>query len=100
VVICPKCGNEIPAWKLIFLTNFNTVTCSTCLAKLQANKKIGSLIGGIGGGVGGGLGGLLIFFWFDTKEMIYLMLLITVFPILFLASLLASIKFMKLEVKS
>jgi len=47
-----------PAWKLIFLTNFNTITCPTCSARLRANKRINSLIGGIGGGVDGSIGGL------------------------------------------
>jgi len=98
MVICPKCRKPIPAWKLIFLTNFNTITCPTCSAKLRANKRINSLIGGIGGGVGGGLGGLFVILWFDAKEVVYLVLLIALFPFLFLASWLAMIKFTKLEV--
>jgi hypothetical protein len=97
MVMCPKCGKPIPAWKLIFLTNFNTITCPTCSAKLRANKRINKLIGGIGGGVGGGLAGLLVILWFDAKEVVYLVLLIALFPFLFSASWLAMIKFTKLE---
>ena len=97
MVICPKCRKPIPACKLIFLTNFNTITCPTCSAKLRANKRIHSLIGGIGGGVGGGLGGLLVILWFQMKEVVYLVLLIALFPLLFFSGLLASIKFTKLE---
>jgi len=83
----------------MFLTNLNTITCSTCSARLQANKKINSLIGSIGGGVEGGVGGLLNF-WFRTKEVSYLMLFIASLIFMFFAAWLTSIKFMKLEVKS
>ena len=100
MVTCPKCRNRIPAWKLMFLTNFNAITCPTCSTRLQANKKINSLIGGIGGGVGAGIGWLLLTFWFHTKEVSYLMLLIALFPLIFFAAWLTEIKFMKLEVKS
>ena len=100
MVTCPKCGNKIPAWKLIFLTNFNTITCPTCSTRLQANKKINTLIGGIGGGVGGGIGALLLGSWFQTKEVCYLILFIALLILIFFASWLAEIKFMKLEVKS
>ena len=100
MVTCPKCRNKIPVWKLMFLTNFNTITCPTCSTRLQANKKINSLIGGIGGGVGGGIGGLLLAFWFHTKEVSYLMLFVALLMLIFFASWLASIKFMKLEVRS
>ena len=99
MVTCPKCRNKIPAWKLMFLTNFNTITCSTCSTRLKANKKINSLIGGIGGGVGAGIATLLFIFWSLTKEVSYLMLLIALFPLIFFATWLISIKFMKLEVK-
>lgn len=98
MVICPKCGKPIPAWKLMFLTNFNTITCPTCSAKLRANKRINKVIGGIGGGIGGGLGGLLVTLWFYTKEVVCLVLLIPLFAFLFLGSWLAMIKFTKLEV--
>jgi len=98
MVICPKCGKPIPTWKLLFLTNFNTITCPTCSAKLRANKRINRLIGGIGGGIGGGLGGLLGMQWVYTKEVVYLVLLIPLFAFLFLGSWLAMIKFTKLEV--
>ena len=84
----------------MFLTNLNTITCPTCLARLQANKKINSLIGGVGGGVGAGIGVLLFTSWFNTKEVSYLMLLIALFPLIFFAAWLTSTKFMKLEVKS
>ena len=84
----------------MFLTNFNTITCPTCSGRLQANKKINSLIGGIGGGVGAGIGGLLLTFWFHTKEVSYLMLFVALFPLIFFAAWLASVKFMKLDVKS
>jgi len=100
MVTCPKCGSKIPAWKLMFLTNFNTIACPTCSAKLQANKKINSLIGGIGGAVGAGLGALLLIFWFDAKEVSYLMLLIALFILIFFAAWLAQLRFVKLEVKS
>jgi len=97
MVTCPKRGKSVPAWKLTLLTNFSAITCPTCSAKLRANKRINSLMGGIRGGVGGGLGGLLVTLWFHTKEVVYLMFIIALFPLIFLAAWLASIKFMKLE---
>lgn len=100
MLTCPKCRNKIPAWKLLFLTNFNTIACPTCSARLQLNKKIGRLIGGIGGGLGGGIGALLLISWMETKEVSYIMLFVALLMLLFFASLLAEIKFMKLEVKS
>ncbi len=84
----------------MFLTNFNTITCPMCSARLQANKKVNSLIGGVGGGIGAGIGGLLLLFWFHTEEVFYLMLFMILFPLVFFAAWLTSIKFMKLEVKS
>ena len=68
MLTCPKCRNKIPAWKLLFLTNFNTITCPTCSTRLQLNKKISRLIGGIGGGLGGGIGALLLISWMETKR--------------------------------
>ena len=100
MLTCPKCRNKIPAWKLLFLTNFNTITCPTCSTRLQLNKKISRLIGGIGGGLGGGIGALLIISWMETKEMSYIMLIVALLMLLFFASWLAEIKFMKLEVRS
>jgi len=100
MVTCPKCKNKIPGWKLMFLTNFNTITCPTCSTRLQANKKINSLIGGIGGAVGAGLGYLLLSFWFHTREASYLMLFIVLILLIFFASWLTSLRFGKLEVKS
>jgi hypothetical protein len=100
MLTCPKCRNKIPAWKLLFLTNFNTITCPTCSTRLQLNKKISRLIGGIGGGLGGGIGALLIISWMETKEMSYIMLAVALPILLFFASWLAEIKFMKLEVRS
>lgn len=97
MAICPKCRKPIPIWKLLFLTNFTTITCPTCSAKLQANKRINTLIGGIGGGIGGGLAGLLAILLVQTKEMVYLVFLIALFPLLFLASWLVMVKFTKLE---
>jgi len=100
MLTCPKCRNKIPAWKLLFLTNFNTITCPTCSTRLQLNKKISRLIGGIGGGLGGGIGALLLISWMETKEMSYIMLIVALPILLFFASWLAEIKFMKLEVRS
>jgi len=101
---CPKCRNKIPARKLLFLTNFNTIGCPACSTRLQANKKINSLIGGIGGGLGAGIGILLFSFWMKTYGMsyvtlfAYIMLFVAVLVIIFFVSWLAEIKFMKLEV--
>ena len=98
MVICPKCGNKIPGWKMMFLTNFNTITCPTCSTKLQVkNKGTSSLIGGIGGGVGGALGGLLLYYWLFTKEVFCLSLLIALFSSIAFAAWLAAIKFIKLK---
>ena len=99
MVICPKCRSKIPAWKLMFLTNFNTITCLTCSTRLQANRRISSLIGGIGGGIGGGLGALLAILWLHTKEASYVMLFILLILALFFASWLATVRLVKLEVK-
>jgi hypothetical protein len=81
----------------MFLTNFNAITCPTCSTRLRIkNKTVSSLIGGIGGGVGGGIGGLLAILWMITKEMSYIMLFAALLTLIFLASWLASIKFVKL----
>jgi len=98
MVTCPKCGKSVPTWKVNASHKFQYYNMPHISAKLRANKRINSLIGGIGGGVGGRLGGLLFTLWFHTKEVVYLMLIIALFPLIFLAAWLASIKFMKLEV--
>ncbi len=100
MLTCPNCRNRVPAWKLLLLTHFNTTACPTCSARLGLNEKIGRLIGGIGGGLGGGIGALLGISWVETKDMSYIMLFVAFLILLFFASWLAEIRFMKLEVRS
>ncbi|MFB0514386.1 MAG: hypothetical protein ACETVQ_02290 [Candidatus Bathyarchaeia archaeon] len=97
MLICPNCRNKIPARKLLRLTYFNPITCPTCSTRLRIkNKTVSRLIGGILGGIGGGIGGLLAIRWVRTKEMFYIMLMVALLALIFLASWLASIKFVKL----
>ncbi|MHC3130180.1 MAG: hypothetical protein IBV52_08920 [Candidatus Bathyarchaeota archaeon] len=100
MVICPNCRNRIAAWKLMVLTNWNSVTCPTCSTRLQIkNKTVSSLIGGVGGGIGGGIGGLLGGLWLITGEMFYVMLWLPLFGFIFFASWLASNKYVELTRK-
>ena len=102
VVVCPKCGNKIPAQKLLLLTWFNTaITCPTCASKLQwKNKGTGSLIGGVGGGVGGGLGALFEIWWLQTGNVAYLGLVVGVIVAVFFAAWMAMVKFTEFEPQS
>jgi len=99
---CPKCGNKIPARKLLSLTRFSgSITCSVCSSQLQwKNKGTGSLIGGIGGGVGGGIGALFADWWVSTGNLVYLVLILAVIVTVFFAAWGAMVKFTKFELKS
>ena len=102
MVVCPKCGNKVPARKLLLLTRFNTaITCPTCASKLQwKNKGTGSLIGGVGGGVGGGLGALFGIWWLQTGNVAYLGLVVGVIVAVFFAAWMAVVKFTEFEPQS
>ena len=95
MITCPKCGNRIPARKLLFLARFNTtITCTTCASKLQwKNKRTGSLIGG----VGGGLGTLLLINWSQTGNVVYLTLFAGLLATVFFAAWVAMVKFTRFE---
>ena len=99
---CPKCGNKIPARKLLLLTRFSTsTTCPMCSSQLEwKNKRTGSVIGGLGGGVGGGLGTLLGELWVWTGDTIYLVLIILLIVGVFFAALGAVAKYTKFELKN
>jgi len=85
----------------MLLTNYNTVTCPTCSARLQTkNKRTISLIGGIGGGVGGGFGTLLPINWFYTRDFDYLVLFAVLIFIIAFAAWMEPDKFIKLSEKS
>ncbi len=50
---CPNCNNKISSWKILFLTNFNSIHCDSCgKSIIIGNKLIGALIGAIGGAIG------------------------------------------------
>ena len=53
---CPKCNTEQSKIKVMVLTNFSSIECPQCKAKLKASKGMNSLIGGIGGGTGAYIG--------------------------------------------
>ena len=99
MVICPKCKNEIPLKKFIFLTNYNNIKCSSCFSELKANKKTNSILGAIGGGIGAGVTTLLLVTYQTSGELIFLLLLIPFLAAEFFGFTLISIKFMKLEIK-
>lgn len=48
---CPNCEQKIPFKKFLLLTNYSTITCKKCNAKLEVKNRIQfSLIGGLFGG--------------------------------------------------
>ena len=102
MVACPKCGNKIPARKLLLPTRFDSsITCATCASKLQwKNKGTGSLIGGVGGGVGSVLGALFVIWWLQTGNVAYLGLIVGVIVAVFFAVWMALVKFTKFEPQS
>ncbi len=98
---CPKCGNRIPADKLLSLTRFSTsVKCPTCNSLLEwKNKGTGSVIGGVGGAVGGGVGALLTELWVWTGNITYLTLIIPLIAGVFFAVWGAVVKFTEFKLK-
>ncbi|NLF87242.1 hypothetical protein GX563_00300 [Candidatus Bathyarchaeota archaeon] len=96
--VCPKCGNNVQARKLLRLTNLNTITCQVCSSKLRVkNKNFNSTIGGVGGGIGGGLGTLLLIFWIQTGNNLYIGLSVTMFAVIFVLTWLIANKYVELE---
>ena len=57
---CPKCGETVPWYKSLYMTNFTKIRCNKCGVKIRPSRKALSLIGGIGGGIGGLLGFLVV----------------------------------------
>jgi hypothetical protein len=53
--VCPSCTGKVSPWRVLRLTNFNSLTCTGCNTVLVANRPRNSLIGAIGGSVGGSL---------------------------------------------
>ncbi len=99
MVVCPKCGSNIQARKILVLTNHNAITCSICCSKLRVeNKGTNSAIGGAIGGVGGGLGTLLLIQLFRTGDFIFLGLFVALFVGLFVVAWVAVIKAIKVKV--
>ena len=99
MVVCPNCGSNIQARKLLVLTNYNAITCSTCHSKLTVvNKGTNSAIGGVIGGVGGGLGTLLFIQLFETGNFIFLGLFVALFVGLFVAAWVLVVKKVRLKV--
>lgn len=96
---CPKCGNKVPAGKLLRLTRFSPhTTCPTCSSKLKSeNLGTGTLIGGVGGGVGGGLGALFASRWVLTGNIVYLVLVGCVIVAVFLSAWGAMVKCVRFE---
>jgi len=79
---------------------FQHYSVSNMLSKASSKQENQQPYRSIGGAVGAGLGALLLIFWFDAKEVSYLMLLIALFILIFFAAWLAQLRFVKLEVKS
>jgi DNA-directed RNA polymerase subunit RPC12/RpoP len=100
MVICPKCGDEIPSRKVMFLTNRSTVACPSCSAKLQVkNKNFSHLVGASGGLIVMAI--FLFYFLNPPYSLLRLTLLyVTVLPVYFVIIMFVWIKFLKLEVKS
>jgi len=86
--LCPSCNATVSPWKVLRLTNFNSVTCTACKSVLIANRTRSSLIGGLGAGIGTPL--LLLSF----KSGVYLIALLWLGAIIF-----AGLYLNKLEVK-
>ena len=49
---CPKCGELVPWYKSVYMTNFTRIRCDRCGIRMRPSRKALSLIGGIGGGIG------------------------------------------------
>jgi DNA-directed RNA polymerase subunit RPC12/RpoP len=99
MVVCPKCGSNIQARKILVLTNHNAITCSYCRSKLTVeNKGTNSAIGGVLGGVGGGLGTLFLIQLFRTGDFIFLGLFVALLVGLFVVAWVSVVKAVKLRV--
>ena len=98
MVVCPKCGSNLQARKLLRLTNQNAIICQTCSSKLRVkNKATNSAIGGTLGGLGAGLGILLYMLYFWTDNIGYLGLDLLWVVGIFVISWLLVMKFVKVK---
>ena len=98
LVVCPKCGSNLQARKLLWLTNLNSIRCQVCSSKLQVkNKGVNSAIGGTLGGLGAGLGILLYMLFFWTGNIVYLGLNVLWFICIFVFAWLLVLKFIKVK---
>ena len=98
MVVCPKCGNNVQARKMLRLTNQNTITCQVCSSKLRVkNKNVRSVIGGAEGGIGAGLMTVLLLDWDMTGNLVYIGLFVALFAVIFLSSWWLDNKYIKLE---
>jgi DNA-directed RNA polymerase subunit RPC12/RpoP len=98
LVVCPKCGSNLQARKLLWLTNLNTIRCQVCSSKLQVkNKSANSAIGGALGGLGAGIGTLLFMLFFWTGNIVFLGLTVLWFVGILVFAWLLVVKFIKVK---
>ncbi len=98
MVVCPKCGSNLQARKLLGLTNQNAIRCHVCSSKLRVkNKATSSAIGGTLGGLGAGLGTLLFMLYFWTGNIVYFGLNLLWFVGVFVFAWLLVMKFVKVK---
>jgi hypothetical protein len=96
MVVCPKCGSKLQYRRIIFLSNFNSITCQVCQSELGVkNKGVNSIIGALCGGVGGALMFLLFFIVGKTNNFGFLALFPIVMVTLLLGALLMVDKYVK-----
>jgi DNA-directed RNA polymerase subunit RPC12/RpoP len=98
MVVCPKCGTNLHARKLLQLTNQNAIRCQVCSSKLRVkNRATNSTIGGTFGGLGAGLGIFLFMLYFWTGNIIFLGLNLLLFVGVLVLSWLLVMKFVKVK---
>ena len=77
LVVCPKCGSNLQARKIMILTNRNAIKCDICSSRLRVkNKDFTSKIGGWGGGIGAFLNFFPFYLLLRTGNLVYLALLV------------------------
>ncbi len=101
MVVCPKCGNNLQARKLFFLTNVNAVTCQVCSSRLRVkNREVNGAIGGIGGGLGGGIGALLLTVWLLTGDWAYFVYFMVLIALMGIVTWRISDKYIKMQLET
>ncbi|WP_185232595.1 hypothetical protein [Teredinibacter franksiae] len=68
---CPSCGRGVSKLKSVCLTNFSTIQCEGCDAKIRPDKKSLSRIGVFGGMLGSIAGGGIGFYTLHSKNWLF-----------------------------